>query len=332
MRWFITLVLSISWIGSLHAEATKFYSKSADKYWSVIGVVRPGQVTCAGFINKKDGSFIELDRSLVDGEVWSIIHNTAWEMDPQGGSTLRWNFFRPNNSLIDGADLKYRVKDKNTILVLAITEKWFFDAISNSSYFTLVMPGNLQNFTIPFENKGSSVIALLRECVQQNEANYKNAAPPPAPTPGPSANTAPKGGASNAPVTQLNFRGTCQNLVIDGEDRTVRCLPMLVNYSIAGTPGIAIGFAAGESGKTDTIIYFRSNGQGQIENGALRQPIDRMMLIIGGATQNIDAKGSCLFPNPSAPVVVQCEARTANSTYAARFLTDGTKPTTPTKN
>jgi hypothetical protein len=63
----------------------------------------------------------------------------------------------------------------------------------------------------------------------------------------------------------------------------------------------------------------------------LRQPINRIELNKGEAQQYIKANGFCLFPNPSTSVVVQCEARTTNSTYAVRFLTDGTKPTATTK-
>ena len=166
---------------------------------------------------------------------------------------------------------------------------------------------------------------------QQNNVGTTTQSPAnpevPTPPPPPANNTPNNGEVARAPVVELDFHGICQNLVIDGEDRTVRCLPMLVNYSIAGTPGIAVGFASGEGGKVDTAIYFKSNEQGQIENGALRQPINQMVLIVNGAKQNIDAKGSCLFPDPKVPVVVECEARTANSTYAARFLTDGAKPT-----
>jgi|GEM_PF-2590225 len=334
MRFAIAALFSTFWVGSARADVTRFYSKGADKYWSVIGVAKPGQVICSGSVDKKDGSFIEINRSLVNGEVWTIIHNTAWEMDPQGGDgTLRWNFFRANASLVDGADLKYRVKDKNTILILAIMEKWFFDATSKSSYFTLVMPGNLQNLTLSFESKGSSVIALLRECIQQNEANYKNVNPSPAPTSEPSTNSASKSsGASDAPVTQLNFRGTCQNLIVDGEDSTARCLPLMTKYTIAGAPATAVGFGTAENGKVSAIISFMGSEQGRLENGVLRQPISYIRLSSGEAQQVINAKGSCLLPNPSAPIVVQCEARTANSIYAARFLTDGTKPTTSTKN
>lgn len=179
----------------------------------------------------------------------------------------------------------------------------------------------------------------LRQCIQRNEPNYKNVEPSPAPVPGPApapgptANNATQGTrASDAPVTQLDFHGTCQSLVIDGEDSTARCIPLMTNATIAGAPGVVIGFGTQEGGKVGSIISFASGEQGRLENGALRQPISYIRLTSGGAQQVINAKGSCLFPNPSVSGVVQCDARTANSTYAARFLTDGNKPTVSKKN
>lgn len=134
-----------------------------------------GQATCWGRANKKDGSFIEIHRSLVDGEVWAFVHDTEWEIHGRDRGSLRWNFFR--NGLIAGADFDYVLKDKNTIVIEQIEPKNFSRALWNSRYFTLVMPGNLPNLSVSFESKGGSMLTALAECVKQNEANYKNFKP-----------------------------------------------------------------------------------------------------------------------------------------------------------
>ena len=40
------------------------------------------------------------------------------------------------------------------------------------------MPDNLQNLSVSFESKGSSMLAALAECVKLNETKYKSFKPP----------------------------------------------------------------------------------------------------------------------------------------------------------
>ena len=180
LRLIIALLLSAFWTADINAEALSFYEKDADNWWTVFGKanVETGQATCFGRANKKDGSFIEIHRSLVDGEVWAIVHDTEWEIQGPERGQLRWNFFNGlKNGLIAGANFDYILKDKNTILMLQIEPKNFSDALWNARYFTLVMPGNVPNMSLSFESKGSSMLSSLVECVKQNETKYKNFKP-----------------------------------------------------------------------------------------------------------------------------------------------------------
>lgn len=91
MRLIIAMLLSFACIASVRAEDVAFYKKGTDKFWTVFGEAdtETGQVTCYGRANKKDGSFIQIHRSLVDGELWAIIRNTTWEIEGEGRGTLR---------------------------------------------------------------------------------------------------------------------------------------------------------------------------------------------------------------------------------------------------
>jgi hypothetical protein len=177
MRLIIVLLLSAFCAGNLNAEEITFYQKETDNWWSVMGGADTdtGQATCYGRAIKKDGSFIQIHRSLVDGELWAFVRNTAWEIDTQDRGVLRWNFFgRGKDALIDGTEFEYVVKNKNTILILQIKVERFSEVMWNARYFTLVMPGNLQNLSLSFESRGSSMLTALAECVKQNEAKYKD--------------------------------------------------------------------------------------------------------------------------------------------------------------
>lgn len=180
MRLTIALLLSAFWTADLNADGLSFYEKDTDNWWTVFGKANAetGQATCFGRANKKDGSFIEIHRSLVDGEVWAIVHDTEWDIQGPDRGQLRWNFFNGlKNGLIAGANFDYVLKDKNTILMLQIEPKNFSEALWNARYFTLVMPGNVPNMSISFESKGSSMLSAMAECVKQNEKKFKNFKP-----------------------------------------------------------------------------------------------------------------------------------------------------------
>ncbi len=179
-RLIIALLLSFVCIAPANAESINFYKKETDKFWSVYGDAdtETGQATCYGSVSKKDGSWIQIHRSLVDGELWAIARHTAWEIDGDGRGTLRWNFYSANkDSYIDGTEFSYDIRNKNTILILQIAPKRFSEVLWNTRYFTLVMPGNLQNLSVSFERKGSSMLDALAECVAKNEKTYRNFKP-----------------------------------------------------------------------------------------------------------------------------------------------------------
>ena len=180
IRLIIALLLSFVCIAPANAESINFYKKETDKFWSVYGDADTdtGQATCYGSVSKKDGSWIQIHRSLVDGELWAIARHTAWEIDGDGRGTLRWNFYSANkDSYIDGTEFSYDIRNKNTILILQIAPKRFSEVLWNTRYFTLVMPGNLQNLSVSFERKGSSMLDALAECVAKNEKTYRNFKP-----------------------------------------------------------------------------------------------------------------------------------------------------------
>lgn len=180
IRLAITLLLAFVCIIPANAESINFYKKEADKYWSVYGDANTetGQATCYGSASKRDGSWIQIHRSLVDGEVWAIASHTAWEIEGEGRGTLRWNFYSSNkDAFIDGTEFTYDIRNKNTILILQIAPKRFSEVLWNARYFTLVMPGNLQNLSVSFERKGSSMLEAIAECVAKNEKTYKDFKP-----------------------------------------------------------------------------------------------------------------------------------------------------------
>lgn len=69
---------------------------------------------------------------------------------------------------MDGPEFTYDIRNKNPILILQIAPKRFSEVLWYTSCFTLIMPGNLQNLSVRFERKGSSMLDALAECVAKN--------------------------------------------------------------------------------------------------------------------------------------------------------------------
>lgn len=181
MRFTSALIFLLLLATPATAEEITLFEKETDKFWSVLGgaETNTGQATCFGRAQKKDGSYIQIHRSLVDGELWVIVHNSDWEIKTDSKGILRWNFYRggSKDSLIDGANFDFQVKNKNTILILGIAPKRFSEIIWNTRYFTLIMPGDLVNLSMGFETRGSTMLDALAECIRLNEKAYKDFKP-----------------------------------------------------------------------------------------------------------------------------------------------------------
>ena len=142
-------------------------------------------------------------------------------------------------------------------------------------------------------------------------------------TPPPPRDTAEAGDPPPGTFLKLSFKGRCESLVIDGENATAVCAPAATNTSEAGSP--KAGFIFGTT--DDRAMAFLASAKGWVEGGTLHQPIDRLLLAEGKESNTIKVEGSCEMPNPmGGPVIITCDAQSANSTYAVRFRTDGSRP------
>ena len=121
------------------------------------------------------------------------------------------------------------------------------------------------------------------------------------------------------------LEGTCEQLVVRGEDVTAQCAGHLINTSHTDgrsgfdflTPGRIVDFvgqdgaAVGDSATlhVDTILIARADSQ------APARP------------ESIPARGTCTYTNPYAGVsTIVCAAETAEGAFRARFRSNGQPP------
>ncbi|WP_279357968.1 hypothetical protein [Methylobacterium indicum] len=170
--------------------------------------------------------------------------------------------------------------------------------------------------------------AQTRFCVWQagqSRGDWKRSAGVAAPPASPPAARDAAGTEAPPPgtVLTLTFRGRCEALVIDGEDMGAACAPTASNESTAGSAQAVFSFGTGDA----RTLMFLASAKGWVENGTLHQPIDQLRYEEAGRSHLVKAKGVCEMPNPmGGPVVITCTAQSANTPYAARFRTDGSRP------
>ena len=119
--------------------------------------------------------------------------------------------------------------------------------------------------------------------------------------------------------------GTCERLVVAGEDVTGRCRAVVVNltyrhgrssFAFSDADRRMISFSGMERSRTGEVV---------------RQTLDLITIARGGGgeveTDGRTATGDCEFGDPFAgPAFIRCTARTAEGDYSASFTTDGEPP------
>ncbi|MDF2599155.1 MAG: protein of unassigned function [Methylobacterium brachiatum] len=118
--------------------------------------------------------------------------------------------------------------------------------------------------------------------------------------------------------------GTCDRLIIGGNDRSDACTGKLLN-TIYLTGRVGFYFVTDNG----AALTFTGLGDRQVkpDPDTAVQPIDGIIFGYGGKTDRAKAVGSCRFTNPyQKPGIVQCRADTPNGQFEASFRTDGNPP------
>jgi uncharacterized protein len=139
-------------------------------------------------------------------------------------------------------------------------------------------------------------------------------------------------------TTLVTADGNCLKLLLAPDiDLSKTCNPKVLN-SVYSDGRTSFTFMADAVGKQDqnflAIITFSGTGNVSTGTDSAAQVVDAVIVGLderGKPTaprQNIDAVGNCQFSNPfnGQPAKVECEAKTKEGEFIAKFLTDGSQP------
>lgn len=130
-------------------------------------------------------------------------------------------------------------------------------------------------------------------------------------------------GGAAAQQADVKMQGTCEKLVIAGQDITQSCGQTLVNVVVASRT--SFDFSA-EDGQT---LSFSGAGAQQ-ERTELTEPLQPINLVVPGqkgkdsiVRNPAPAVGSCKFSTPQpGKSRIECEATSQGKVYAGTFVTD----------
>jgi hypothetical protein len=132
-------------------DAKVFYNKRIDALWMVGGHEYPGTTShpvCFANATLEDGSGMEIVKDLESDELYLRVQNMNWNLveGTDDKEKLRLNLYR-NSKIVDGGNMSWFILTKNTIGIPALTAKNFTDALWNSTFIRIIMPGDNQNFS-----------------------------------------------------------------------------------------------------------------------------------------------------------------------------------------
>jgi hypothetical protein len=182
----VVLVWLFSLATSLAEDATPkgraFFEQRVSDNWSVIGILYPNKDrndACYARREYKDGSSIELQKDLADGELAIWAQSMSWNAinaEKKKEYKLRVNLYTASGKLLDGGDWTYFLQNKNSFRIGGIPEKVFIGTLYQADKMALIPEGDLPNLSIYFDNKSKQIVKTLSECVKQS-ANRKSGPP-----------------------------------------------------------------------------------------------------------------------------------------------------------
>lgn len=181
-RLIIALALSAAFVTPSLSESSRFYEKMVGKNttdkggWLVSGNTGDSDENagCGMLTDWNDGSYFVLIKDLIDSDLYIRIKNNQWNIsDKPGIYKLRMNF-KYSNGAVKGEDTEYVLGTKNSIAIPDISKKrieYLYDAIE----LQLVMPGTIQNMSIPLNNTREAM-KYLSDCIKKSEGYNLNKA------------------------------------------------------------------------------------------------------------------------------------------------------------
>ena len=169
--------ICVALAGQAHAEdaikSQSFYEAQASKSWFVFGTKYPSESlrpdVCFARREWVDGSAIELQKDLRDGELSFWFRNISWnyaDVQKEPLQEFRVNLYRTDGSLAGGANWTVRFKSKNEVIIPGLNDD-FAQFLSQGDVLKFIPPGNIENISVGFENSTKVILAKMRDCIQK---------------------------------------------------------------------------------------------------------------------------------------------------------------------
>ena len=153
-------------------DGGRFYDNSVG-IWSVVGLYANSEngtnPACVASTSWQDGSYFNLIQDLADGELLIEFTNNDWNVTgPYGEGLLDMTMNFYGNNRVDSRQVKFKMMDKNTIVIHGIDHNTFLPLFMNYSKVVMIMPGDVQNSELTLKDS-TRALNLLTQCLKQSE-------------------------------------------------------------------------------------------------------------------------------------------------------------------
>lgn len=183
MKRLIASLLIASALSSPASASEVFYRSSKNVgLWAVAGFLGDASInpSCRAYMVWPDGSEVNIVKDLADGEFFIYIHTVGWNIQAEGIGTLRSNFMFSNGT-VSGAEAKFLILNKNTIVIPNIDVEKSLESIMKASNVSFIMPGNIQDISINLTGS-SQAMSNIAECIQKSKSAPIYSKPPTPPS------------------------------------------------------------------------------------------------------------------------------------------------------
>ena len=153
-----------------------FYNKQVGN-WLVFGFegTPDNNRACVIQYEWRDGSRFHLIKDMVDGEAYIWFKNNQWNIgDAPGNYEGMTIIVEGSNGTVKSWNAIYNLMNKNTIIIRNLQNNPdFIEAFSSLSVMKFVMPGDIENVTIPLAGSSAAIIAGS-DCINASNAKKKS--------------------------------------------------------------------------------------------------------------------------------------------------------------
>lgn len=162
-------------------DTKNFFTQKVTKTWAVYGGYydsKGDKPSCFAQFDWDDGSFFQIHKDLIDGEIFFFFKNYVWDIaDPKGPDhqysmkVIYTKKYRGNIEVVDKGDMAFYLSSKNSIFAPGLYSDRLLANLLVADTLTLIPDGDIPNAKIAI-GRMEPVLEALSKCVTDYKVKH----------------------------------------------------------------------------------------------------------------------------------------------------------------